>query len=111
MLFLNNFMLPLFLPAVLGGLETARDRLGYSPDNTVEGIVSGLGAVALSLLGVLFMGLTIYAGVIWMTAEGNPAKIKLAQGILRVAIIGLIIVISSYVISTWLGTTVQNVTG
>jgi hypothetical protein len=55
--------------------------------------------VLLSLLGVVFMVLIVYSGVIWTTAEGDEAKIEKAQRILRSAIIGLIVVLAAYAIS------------
>ena len=53
---------------------------------------------ALSLLGIIFIILIIYAGIIWMTAEGDEAKVEKAQKIMRNAIIGLIITIGVYAI-------------
>lgn len=52
----------------------------------------------LSLLGVIFIGLMIYGGYNWMIARGDEAKVTKAQDTIRRAVIGLIIVISSYAI-------------
>jgi hypothetical protein len=54
--------------------------------------------VVLSLLGIVFIILIIYAGIIWMTAEGDEAKVEKAQKILRNSIIGLLITLSSWAI-------------
>ncbi|MBI2443941.1 MAG: hypothetical protein HYV42_01705 [Candidatus Magasanikbacteria bacterium] len=51
---------------------------------------------ALGLAGTVFLALTIYAGILWMTASGNEEQVTKATGILRQAIIGLIIVLSAY---------------
>lgn len=64
----------------------------------------------LGVLGVIFLILVIYAGMLWMTAAGNEDKVKKAQKLLRDGVIGLIIILSSYVIAntvlTYLGTRV-----
>ena len=82
-------------------LDTAANSAGYdtsytSPDPIIQTIIE----VALSFLGVIFLILTIYGGFLWMTAAGNEEKVSKAKKILTAAIIGLIIVISAYAIST-----------
>ena len=53
----------------------------------------------LALLGVAFLGLMIYGGIMWMTAEGNDDKVVKARKIIDGAIIGLIITLAAYAIS------------
>jgi len=55
--------------------------------------------VFLSMLGVIFICLVVYAGYLWMTAAGDNEKVKKAKDILQSAIIGVIIVSSAYVIT------------
>lgn len=50
---------------------------------------------AISLAGTLFLALTVYAGILWMTAAGNDSKVESAQGILKAAVIGLIIIVTA----------------
>ena len=57
--------------------------------------------VAIALTGVIFLGLTIYAGYTWMTAQGEEKKIKEATGTLKAAIIGLVIVALAYGITAF----------
>ncbi len=67
-----------------------------------EGLLPMIGtliSVLLGFLGVIFLFLTIYAGLLWMTAAGNADQVKKARGILLNAVIGLVIVLSSYAIS------------
>ncbi|MDD4412120.1 MAG: hypothetical protein PHR00_00485 [Patescibacteria group bacterium] len=52
--------------------------------------------VFLSLLGIIFLALALYAGYNWMTAQGDKAKVDKAQKILTAAIIGLIIIVAVY---------------
>ncbi len=55
--------------------------------------------IALSLLGVILLFYVLYAGFLWMTAGGEEDNIKKAQGILRNAVIGLVIILASYSIT------------
>ena len=57
-------------------------------------------SVFLSLLGVIFIGLMIYAGYNWMTAQGEEEKVTKAKDTIRQSIIGLVLVIAAYAI--WL---------
>lgn len=65
---------------------------------TLSAIAGQVVSVALSLLGIIFIILIIYAGVRWMTAQGNESEISVAKNILKNSIIGLIIVVSAYAI-------------
>jgi hypothetical protein len=49
-----------------------------------------------SILGILFLVLMIYGGVIWMTSTGDSASITKAKSILVRAVLGLIIILLSY---------------
>lgn len=60
--------------------------------------------VVLSLLAIIFLGLTVASGFQWMTAQGNEETIKKAQGTLKAAIIGLIIVLAAYTITYFIFT-------
>ena len=66
---------------------------------TVGSLVARGVQTVLSLLGIIFLGLTLVAGFQWMTAGGNEEQIKKATATLKAAIIGLIIVIAAYTIT------------
>lgn len=55
----------------------------------------------LSLLGVIFVVLVIYAGFLWMTSAGNEENISKAKKIIIAATIGLAIVLSAYAITVF----------
>lgn len=57
--------------------------------------------VALGLLGVIAVLLIIYAGFVWMTAAGDPAKVDKAKKIIYNVIIGLIIIFLAFAIVTF----------
>ncbi len=53
----------------------------------------------LGITGLLFLLLTIYAGFLWMTAGGDPSRVKKAKDILLAAVIGTAIMALAYVIT------------
>ena len=94
------------LPSIASAqLNKAAENLGTSAQGTgletrdlpqtVGLIIKGI----LSLIGTIFLILTIYAGVLWMTAQGESEKVEKAQNILKAAVIGLVIVMSAYAIT------------
>jgi amino acid transporter len=66
--------------------------------------------VALTILGLLLVVLIIFAGFRWMTAGGNEDTVKNAQGILKNAIIGLIIIILAWSISRFILIRLEKIT-
>lgn len=64
--------------------------------------LGGLIAVAyLGALGIAFLGLTVYAGYIWMMARGNEQEVEKAVNTLKNAVIGLIIALTAYGIAAF----------
>jgi len=57
--------------------------------------------IFLGFLGVIFLGLLLYAGYTWMTAGGDPAKVDSAKNTIRNAIIGLLIIMSAWAITAF----------
>ena len=90
----------------IGGkyLEGARKESGYAQASETT-FASNLGMVVnivLSFSGVIFMGLMVYAGYLWMTARGDESKIDKAQSIIRSAIIGMIVTVGAYSITNFI---------
>lgn len=57
--------------------------------------------VLLSMVGVLLLLMLIYGGFIWMNARGNETEADKARKIIQNAIIGLVIVLAAYAITTF----------
>lgn len=68
-------------------------------DTTLSQTVGKIIKVVLSIAGTIFFVLTFYAGFLWMTASGNDEQVTKATGILKMAVIGLIICLASYSIT------------
>lgn len=72
---------------------------GFGSSTSVADIVSVTISTFLGLLGIIFVGLMVYAGFHWMTANGEEEKVRKAQDTIRRAIIGLLITVSAYAIT------------
>ncbi len=79
-------------------LETVAKGQGPYSDASLPTIVGLVINGVLSLLGIIFIILTVTAGVKWMTAAGSQEKVKAATDSIQRSIIGLIIVVSSWAI-------------
>ncbi|MBI4276693.1 hypothetical protein HY629_02540 [Candidatus Uhrbacteria bacterium] len=56
----------------------------------------------LALVGTVFFLLVLYAGYLWMTAQGNTEHVDKAKSILKNAVIGIAVIALAGVITTWL---------
>lgn len=63
--------------------------------------------VILSLVGVIVFGIILYAGYLWMMGD-KFGDINKAKNLLRNSIIGLFIVLSAYVITSFIGSLIEN---
>lgn len=111
-LFLGNFSLASGgwgLDDVVSGKESLKgafsvDEVNKQDSGTYLSARIGLiiGAI-LSFIAVIFMILVIYAGILWMTARGNEQQVEKAKILLFQSIIGLIIILSAYIITNFVG--------
>ncbi len=67
--------------------------------------------IFLGTLGIIFLGLMLYAGYLWMTAGGDEKKIEQAKGYIKNAIIGLVIIASAFAITAYILNSLAGVTG
>ena len=94
------------LDEVLESAGSGGDAL-RSVSDPEDKITSIIGTI-LSFVGVAFLILMIYGGILWMTSQGNDTQIKKAKGILINGVIGLIIVILAYAITAYIGNTLTK---
>src|SRR3989344_354779 len=93
-----NFALLTFNFASAQGL-TSPDVAGtglstQSLENTIINIINA----ALGFVSIIALAVIIYGGYVWMTSGGIPQRIALAKKILISAVIGLIIILTSWAI-------------
>lgn len=86
------------------GETSTKVSLTMSGLGTVEPVVAAAQIinVFLSILGFLTLVLTIYGGWIWIWARGNEEEITRGKDIIRGAIYGMVVILSSFGILQWL---------
>ena len=70
-------------------------------NTTVETVAGNVIQSFLSVFGILFLGLMVYGGYMWMTARGNEEQVTKAQKIIYGTVIGLVVVLSAYAITVF----------
>lgn len=94
-------------------LEGVGTGAGFKTDENVglPTLVGQIINIFLSIMGVLFVILMVYGGYTWMTSYGAEAKVTKAKNLIVDAVIGLIIVMAAYAISSFIvGRLVQTTT-
>lgn len=125
---LKNLLLGAALVAIPFGALTSRAHAELITGDTADNldavqVSSGLGDqpleetlgmlinVLLGLLGIIFLVLVIYAGFLWMTAGGDEKAVAKAKSIMITAVIGLVILLSAYAISSFVLDQLISATG
>lgn len=89
--------------AALEGLDVTAKQAQYTTGEqaNLTNVIAGIIRAILGILGIVFALLMIYGGVTWMTAQGNEENVKKAKDTLIAATIGLIIIVASYAIASF----------
>jgi len=72
---------------------------GYDTTGTLPQFIGGIVKVVLGVLGMVLLIITVYAGMLYMTAAGDDTKVKKAKAMLGQTVIGLIIVVGAYALT------------
>ncbi len=80
------------------------------PQLAVQTAIGRLIGSALTFVGVIFLILVIYGGVMWMTSGGNEEKAGKAKKLIGAAVIGMVIIFGAYVITSFVFDTVRTAT-
>lgn len=98
------FISTVFLTSVSAqnyGLNEAAGKANYDTQNQdVYGYTNTVVNALLAILGIVFFGYFLYAGVRWLTSRGNEEFIAKAKSSMGSAITGLIIIMIAYGITT-----------
>jgi len=84
----------------LAGSGQTATGLGLS-QNDLKRTLGNVIKTVLGFMGIIAVGLVIYGGIVWMTAAGDDGKIEDAKKIIYSAVLGLIIILFSYAITTF----------
>lgn len=98
----------LLLPAAAGAtlaeattqLTTVGQAVGTDvTSNDLPNLIGEIINVLLSILGIVFVVLIVYAGFLYLTDAGGGDKVKKAKDILTKSVMGLVIIIAAYAIA------------
>jgi hypothetical protein len=92
------------------GICTLENPIGSSTAGTTEvtDLISKIIKSALGIMGGLTLLMFVWGGFQWLTSAGNPEKVESGTQTMVWAVIGIIVVLSSYILlSTFLDYLVQ----
>ncbi len=92
-------------------VQTIATTAGVSASADLPTIVGRVIYVALGLVGIVLIGLLLFAGFLWMTAGGEMEKVEKARTYIRNAIIGLVIIASAFAITRFILSQLQSIDG
>ncbi|MEI6288439.1 MAG: pilin [bacterium] len=80
--------------------------------DSLQTLIGRIIQTALGFLGIGFLGLILFGGYEWMTAQGDSGKVNKAKDLIKNAIIGVIIILCAYSITYFVINELQtNVSG
>lgn len=97
---------------VLGTFQE-QSKLGGYEDVAAEGPLLTAALIVnflLQLLGAIAISLTVYAGYVWLMARGNADEVKRAKDILAGSAVGLLLILASYSITSYIFRSFVNIT-
>ncbi len=80
-----------------------KDNAGYNTENDLSTVIGNITKMILSLLGSVFLIYLFVAGNQWMQAAGNEEKIKKSKARIQSLIIGLLVIVIAYALSSGFG--------
>lgn len=87
---------------IFGELEKAGGSSGAGlSEKDPREIVANIIKSVLGLLGMVFLALMVYAGFLWMTSHGDNEKVQGAQKIIKTAVIGLLVILLAYALTSF----------
>ncbi len=75
-----------------------------------QDVAAGIIGWVLGLLAIIALILIIYGGFIWMFSRGNEEEVKKAKDILQGALFGLVVILASYGITSYVFENLVNIT-
>ncbi len=87
--------------SALGGLKTSGDAAGLATTATLPQRVGQLLNGALSVIGIIFLILTVYGGFRILLSRGEADKIKVGRETILYGVLGMIIIVISYSLTTF----------
>jgi hypothetical protein len=114
-LLIIGFLVFLYLPTIIlassavSNLGGVAESVGLGKTGNIWQFIGNVVNVVLSAVGVLLLLVLIYAGALWgFLSRGDPAQIKKAKEMIINAIIGLLIIFASYMLTNFVITSFYN---
>ncbi len=107
-------------PALATEKITIQNAQGFLQETTKptgikeSDLATGSGKLVKRLLAgvsIVFFGLMVYAGFLWMTAQGNEDQVTTARNTIIASIIGLVLVLGAYAATTFIVNRLQTPVG
>lgn len=84
------------------GIKEIASSSGYGNTQSPEYYIGQILTLVFSFVGVIFLALIIYAGIHWMTAQGNSSQVEKAKDTIIKSIVGLVIIMVAYAITIFI---------
>jgi cytochrome bd-type quinol oxidase subunit 2 len=82
-------------------LQGVGSQAGFGQDRSLPLTIGQIIQSVLALLGIMCMAYLIYGGYTWLMARGDESKVEKAKETIKDAIIGVLIILSAYIISAF----------
>lgn len=79
------------------------ESLGAATISCFEAVFSNIVAVIAILVGFVFLIMLVIGGFKYMTSSGDPKKAESAKGTITAGFLGMILIISAYIVLVLLG--------
>ncbi len=107
----------LFFPAVtMAQISKGTEKLaevatasGFKQGPTLPVMVGNIINIILSIVGVYFVVIIVYAGWLYLSDSGDSAKVKKAKTLMGQAVIGIVIILAAYSISNFVITNLASI--
>ncbi len=106
---LGILVIVLFLPqfgSAIGGATTdwGLSSLGITglPTDSPGAFIGRIITWVLGLIGVILIALIVYGGFLYMTSVGNEDQVARAKATLTYAVIGVVVVVVSYILADYI---------
>ena len=87
----------------------AATELNQFPTTNPQQIIGYAISALMMFMGAIMFALVVYAGIIWMTAQGNTEKISKAKNIMIWSALGITVMLASYVLVNFVFKTLQGI--
>jgi len=98
---LPTLLLPAAAFAQLSEAQTDLAEVGTAigtdaTNNDLPTLIGNIISALLSVLGIIFVVLVVYAGFLYLTAQGEDTKVKKAKTALQFSVIGFVLMLLSF---------------